>query len=138
MTYILPSPVDDEKENNLQSSKQLAFKARIAAERKAEAEELEQQLAEEALMRAMKSKPVVEKQKRKYKKRIKKVEPCKAISVKVVPVEVVKLILPVYYQKIEVNEFNQHKVDYIKRQIFFCKDPKRKMIYENALTKYNL
>ncbi len=45
---------------------------------------------------------------------------------------------PVYKVKIEVNEYNKHKIDWIHRKIHFTKDPDQKSIYVNALTKYNV
>jgi len=135
-------------------AEQNAFKLRIAAERKAEEEELKQRQKEEALMRAnntsfdnsllkkmIKTEEAVEKVKKvkktrkPRKKRVKK-EKKEPISLKIVQPK--KLVLPVYHSKIEVNEFNKHKVDYIRKQIHFCKDKRRKTIYENALTKYDL
>lgn len=64
------------------------------------------------------------------------------VTVVAVIVEEVKPVksrkLPVYNVKIEVDEFNKHKVDWIRRKIHYTKDPDQKSIYVNALTKYNL
>tara|TARA_R110002126_G_scaffold75953_1_gene189487 strand:+ start:1237 stop:1539 length:303 start_codon:yes stop_codon:yes gene_type:complete len=84
---------------------------------------------------------VIKKQEKKKRKTRKKPRKTKKVA-KSNPVVVVviekKIILPCYQKKIEVNEFNKYKVDYIKKQIYHCKDLQRKLIYENALTKYNI
>ncbi len=143
--YIIPD-TDEHKEEP--QSKQDAFKLKLKMEREQEEKMLEKRQAEEALMRAMKSRGLTSipiptptpkpKKKRVYKKRVKKVSkentpppsPPKSPSP--------ELKLPVYHTKIEVNEFNKFKVDYIRAQIFHCKDKRRKTIYENALTKYDM
>ena len=132
---------EEHKEEPLDSKRNLKFKARIAAERKAEAEELKlREEKEKCIVKYFKPKPVCPKPKRKYKKRVKKenkVEKKPLISLKILPIKK-ELKLPVYKTKIEVNEFNKFKVDYIRKQAFLCKDKERKMIYQNALLKYDL
>lgn len=133
---IIPD-TDEHKEQPVQE--QNAFKLRIAAERKAEAEELEMRQAEEEAMRTVVKQP--SKPKRKYKKRVKKEkkEPVmKPICLKIEPMELKPRQLPVYHNQVEVNEFNKFKVDYIRKQIHFCKDKRRKEIYVNALNKYDM
>lgn len=123
-------------------AEQNAFKLRIAAERKAEEEELKSRQEKEKLMREGKvEKTKAPKPKRKYKKKKskkeKKVDAKPLMSLKILPIKK-EIKLPFYKTKIEVNEFNKFKVDYIKKQAFLCKDPERKMIYKNALLKYNM
>ena len=121
------------------------FKLRIAAERKAEAEELEKKQMEEAVMRGLKSRGLTSipipkptpKPKKTRKKRAKKVKK-EIISLKIEPIVKSPPKLPVYNHQLEVNEFNKFKVDYIRKQIYHCKDARRKEIYVNALTKYDM
>lgn len=134
---------DEHKEQQLDSKKNLDFKARIAAERLAEEKELEKRQAEEQLMMALQMKPIekiveikVKKTRKPRKPRAKKSKSKSPTPEPTQPINLNKL--PVYHNKVEVNEFNKFKVDYIKRQIHFCKDAKRKAIYVNALTKYDL
>lgn len=69
----------------------------------------------------------------------KHVTTCKPAPVVEAPVEEEKpLKLAVFKVQREVNEFNKHKVDYIRRQVHFCKDKRRKAIYENALLMFDM
>ncbi len=132
---IIPD-TDEHKEQPVQE--QNAFKLRIAAERKAEAEELEMRQAKEALWRSEKTNPKKEKKAKKPRKKRVKKEKKKPISLKIVPVDTKPRKLPVYHHQVEVNEFNKFKVDYIRKQIHHCKDAERKKIYVNALNKYDM
>ncbi len=139
MNTVLPFPTDEHKEQPVPERN--AFKLRIAAERKAEAEALAKREEEEAVERGEKKsapKPKkVKKEKKPRKTRAKKVKK-EPISLKIIPVVKKQIKLPVYQGKVEVNEFNKFKVDYIRKQIHHCKDKERKAIYENALTKYDM
>ncbi len=147
---IIPD-TDEHKEQP--QTEQNAFKLRIAAERKAEAEELEKRQQQEEVMRGLKSRGLTSipiptpkpkpKQKKepkpkKTKKPRKKKSPKKTISLKIEPIVKSPPKLPVYNHQVEVNEFNKFKVDYIRKQIYHCKDARRKEIYVNALTKYDM
>ena len=117
------------------------FKLRIAAERKAEAEALEKQQLQEAILRGEIEKKTnkPKKEKKPRKKRVKKVKKAPiSLTINSFPIVIKKRKLPVYTHQVEVNEFNKFKVDYIRKQIHHCKDKDRKAIYENALNKYDL
>ena len=46
--------------------------------------------------------------------------------------------LPVYQNKIKVNDFNKAKVEYLKKKLHFAKDENSRKLYANALSKYDI
>ena len=76
------------------------------------------------------------KRKGNYNKHIAECKPAPVVLPPVVEEKPLKLA--VFKEKREVNEFNKHKVDYIRRQVHFCKDKRRQAIYKNALNMFDM
>ena len=157
MPLQINQDVEEHKEENVYSDKNLAFAERIRRERAAEKAAFEARVQKEIDMGQVKGKKSIDKifdenmklnvqeaRKQSKKKAIKKprkkrVKKEKKLVKKVLTEEeIVEKRKTQYSCKIKVDKFNQFKVDYIQRRIHFENDAKKKAIYVQALTKYDV
>lgn len=133
MIMMINNENDEHKEEVVDNS----FAKKIAKEREMEQKALEEKIQREIELGKVK-KSVVKKTRKPRKKRVKKEKKQVVKRQRLTGDALIEARKTQYKVKVDVNKYNQFKVDYIKRQIHFEKDVEKKAIYIQALTKYNL